>query len=121
MNPIFTKGYVANKAISPYQIVAMTANGEAAPAVGAADKLIGVTGLVGADEGGVADVHRLGISGVRLGGAVAVGDEITSDSNGFGIKLNSNGQTIGSAEQAGVAGDIINVFLRSLPAVSTTV
>ncbi|MCL2219325.1 MAG: hypothetical protein FWC23_05355 [Chitinispirillia bacterium] len=121
MNPIFTKGYRAAAEVSPNQIVAWAGGsvaGSVTPAMATTDKLVGVTGLVGAAEGGVADVHRIGIAEVRLGGTVALGDEITSDGSGFGVTLTGAGESIGRAERAGVAGDIINVFLRPLTAAS---
>jgi hypothetical protein len=113
MNPVFTKAYKAAAAISAYQIVKLDANGLVVPASAAADKAIGVSGAVATDVDAHTDVHRLGIVNVQLGGAVAIGAEVTSNAQGFGVAATAAGnESIGRAEQAGVAGDIIEVFLR---------
>ena len=114
MDTIFTKGYAADGAIGSRRIAAWAGPGQVKQAAAATDKLVGVTGLTNADAGGVVDIHRLGIGQVQLGGAVALGDEITANAAGMGITLDGAGESIGRAEQDGVADDIINVFLRPL-------
>lgn len=57
-----------------------------------------------------------GVSKVKLGGTVARGDYLTSDSAGAAIKITiaqtTVAYTIGQALQSGVSGDIISVQLR---------
>lgn len=89
-------------------------NSKVTTAAGATEALIGTADSLGADLGGMLDVHRGGVPTVRLGGAVNAGDPITSDANGKGIVATPAAATtvriIGYAEEPGVAEDIIEYF-----------
>lgn len=117
MIPTFTKSYEAAAAVAGYQIVkfADAANNNTVVA-GAAntDALMGVSDAMGADQGGMLDVHRGGLVSVELGGAVSAGDPLTSDADGKAVAAaavaGATVRTIGTADEPGVAGDIIDVF-----------
>lgn len=113
MNQLFKKAYKAGAAILPYQIVKLDSDGQAVPASAATDKAIGVSGAVESEAGSHADIHRLGIVPVMLGGTVAIGTELTANASGYAVAAATAGnESIGRAEQAGGAGEIIEVFLR---------
>jgi hypothetical protein len=105
----------ASAVIAPFLIVAFSdaaASSKVAPATGPTAPLVGTVGKVGVSAvGQMADVERTGIPRVRLGGPVDAGDRLTSDANGKAVKVTAAGQrVIGTAEQPGVADDIINYF-----------
>jgi hypothetical protein len=116
MIPLLFKPYEASAAIAPFRIVAFSdaANGsKVAQATLATQTLIGTTGKVPTAAGEMADIIRVGIGGVQLGGTVIAGDRLTSDANGCAVKATIAGQhIIGTAEAPGVAGDIID-YLRA--------
>lgn len=116
MIPLLIKAYQATAAIAPFRIAAFvepTVSNKVAQATAGTAILAGTTGKVGGAAGEMIDVTRVGIGSVQLGGTVATGDRLTSDANGMAIKATVNGQhLIGSAEQPGVAGDIID-YLRA--------
>ena len=113
MFPVLTVPHKAGADILPRQIVKLNTDGNVVPATAAADKVIGVSDARGASSEAAADIYRIGIAEVQLGGAVTLGAEITANAQGFGVAATAAGnESIGRAEQAGVAGDIIDVFLR---------
>lgn len=62
------------------------------------------------------DAGRVGVNGiskVKLGGTVANGDEIQFNATGYGIVAATGGYIIGTAQSAGVSGDIIPVFVAA--------
>jgi hypothetical protein len=64
----------------------------------------------------VGDAARLGINGVskvRLGGTVAAGDPIQFNATGRGILAATGGYIIGTAQSAGVSGDVIPVLIAA--------
>lgn len=106
--------FEAAAAVSPFRIVAFVdaANSsKVGHATGPLAKLVGTIGKVGAPAGQMADVERTKVPRVQLGGTVAAGDQLTSDASGKAVKVTAAGQrVIGTAEQPGVADDIINYF-----------
>jgi hypothetical protein len=114
MIPTFIRAYEASAAINPYRIIAFSdaANSsKIATAASATAALIGTTGKVGGAIGAMVDVHRGGLNPVQLGGTVAAGDPLTANAAGKAIKATIAGQRIiGSAEQPGIADDIIDYF-----------
>ncbi|UWQ92990.1 hypothetical protein K3727_09495 [Rhodobacteraceae bacterium M382] len=117
MIPTFTRSYEAAAAIAGHLIVAFADPANAStvtPATSSTDALIGTADSMGADLGGMCDVHRGGVSEVRLGGPVQAGDPITADANAKGIAATASAATtvriIGYAEAPGVADDIIQYF-----------
>lgn len=106
--------FEAATAVSPFTIAAFVDaanNSKVGPATGPTAKLVGTIGQVGASAGQMADVERTQIPRVRLGGPVGAGDQLTSDANARAVKVTAAGQrVIGTAEQPGVADDIINYF-----------
>ncbi|MFD1914121.1 capsid cement protein [Halodurantibacterium flavum] len=118
MIPVFIRAYHAATAILGCRIVAFSApttSQSIRQANAASGPLLGVSDRMGADAGGMCDVHRSGLAAVQLGGTVAAGDPLTTDADGRAIKAVKPGtgavQVIGSADQPGVAGDIIDVWL----------
>lgn len=117
MIPTFIRSYEAAEDIEGNLIVQFAAPGtdqtvEVADA--ATGALVGVADSMGADSGGMLDVHRGGLVGVRLGGAVNAGDPLTSDANGKAVAASATASTtvrvIGYADAAGVADDIIDML-----------
>lgn len=118
MIPNFTRAYEASAAVIGFRIATFTTPASATTishAAGGTVPLLGAIDRQGAPAGGMADVHRGGLGSVQLGGTVAAGDPITSDASGFGIKAvpgaGANLNIIGFADQPGVSGDIVDVFL----------
>ena len=76
---------------------------------------LGVSDAMGADLGGMCDVHRDGLISVELGGTVTAGAPLTSDADGKAIAAVAAGGTtlriIGFADEPGIAGDVIDAFL----------
>lgn len=117
MIPTFIRAYVAAAAIAGYRIVAFAAPGADSTITTAAantDALLGVSDAMGADAGGMCDVHRGGLVSVQYGGPVNAGDPLTSDANGKAIvavpAAGSTLRIIGYADAPGVADDIADVF-----------
>jgi len=109
-----TKSYAAEGAISANIIVKVGANDYGIlQGAAATDKLIGITTEIPAISGERADVVLEGIADLKIGGAVARGDLLTSDASGQGVTAapaaGSNNRIIGMALISGVAGDIIPV------------
>ncbi|WP_439363087.1 capsid cement protein [Bradyrhizobium sp. DASA03005] len=109
-----TKSYTAEGAISANAIVKVGANDYGIlQGAAATDKLIGITTEVAAVLGEQADVVLEGIADLKLGGAVARGDLLTSDAAGLGVTAapaaGSNNRIIAMALISGVAGDLIPV------------
>jgi hypothetical protein len=119
MNPVFVKAYRAAENIAPYRIVKLTSDG-LKQAVSLTDRLAGMSAGIPSAIGQHADVIRVGIANLQLGGSVSIGDEITSDAEGKGIALTGTGESVGRADEDGVAGDIITVFLTPSTKVGIT-
>jgi hypothetical protein len=115
MIPTFIRAYQVAVAIDGFLIAAHTSGGGVELATAADDPLIGVTDRQGADAGGMVDIHRGGLVSVRLGATVAAGDPLTANAAGEAIPcVAAAGETrryIGFADTAGVADDIIDVFM----------
>ncbi len=109
----FEKSRVCSEDLSAKQffIVQQDASGDIEVAEGATDLLVGV--LQNAPTSGEQATYRfLGTSKVKLGGTVAIGDWVTTDSAGKGVATTTDGNiVIGKALDAGVDGDIIEVQL----------
>jgi len=116
----YIKNYVAEGAIAPYRIVKHgTADGQVLQGAAATDSLMGVS-VIPATQSVIAD-ERIDVAldrfvPVEYGGTVAAGDPLTSDAAGKAVKAvpgaGTNNRIIGNADVAGVAGDIVDVFIR---------
>ena len=118
MIPTFTRGYAAAAAILGHRIVAFASaatNNTVAQAALATAPSLGVSDAMGADAGGMCDVHRAGLGSVELGGTVAAGDPLTADADGRAIKAvpasNTAMRIVGWADEPGVVGDIIDAWI----------
>lgn len=109
-----TRSYEASALIAANRIVAFSdaANSsKIATASAATQPLAGTTGQLGGAAGTMVDVAKSGVPTVQLGGTVGAGDPLTSNGVGKAIKATIAGQRIiGTAEQPGVADDIIDYF-----------
>lgn len=109
----FERSGVAGEAMTDkqYYIVQLSAAGLIEVGEGATDLLVGV--LQNKPAADKAALYRfLGTSKVKIGGNVAIGDWITTDSAGKGIATTTDGNiVIGRALEAGSDGDIIEVQL----------
>lgn len=83
------------------------------PFAAATDKPAGVLQKPLAKQGDVARLGVNGISKVKLGGTVANGDAIQFNATGKGIVAATGGYIIGTAQSAGVSGDVIPVFISA--------
>lgn len=112
MTPTFIKSYRAGSDAAPYTIAKITGALACALAGAATDKLIGTFDAMGAVSGEMADVHKAGISEVRIGGNVVAGDPLTSNADGHAIAVpaGSTARIIGHAEANGSSGDVIEYF-----------
>lgn len=111
-----TKNYLTEAAISAFRIVKMgAADYGILTAAAVSDKLIGITTEIDSISGERCDVVHAGIADLKLGGAVARGDQITSDATGQGLTAapaaGTNNRTVGIALISGVLGDIIPVLV----------
>lgn len=113
MNPILTKNYLADGAVTEYRIAKFgSADGLVAQADADTDQGIGVFDH-DADDGGRVDVVRLGLMDIEYGGVVTRGDELTIDASGRAVARSATTQTrIGFAEVSGVSGDIGKAMLQ---------
>lgn len=117
MKPILRKAYGTEAIVLPYRIVKFgAADLNVIQSAASTDKLIGISGRLGASvSGDRCDVTRAGLEEVQYGGTVAAGDPLTSDANGKAITAapgaGVNAYIIGFAEVAGVADDIGKVFI----------
>ena len=107
-----TKSYFAEAAILPNRFVKPgTADLNMLTAAAATDKIMGVTTEIDAAIGERVDVGHFGIFDLKLGGAVARGDPLTSDAAGAGVVAVATNRIGAFANISGVAGDIIPVTL----------
>ena len=116
-NPLLTKSYVAEAAVTKRRIVKPgTADGDAVLAAAATDLLKGVSSQIDASITKRVDVHLVGVVEVEYGGTIAKEDPLTSDSVGRAVAAapatGVNNRIIGYAEVAGVVGDIGSVRLN---------
>lgn len=107
------KSYVAEAAVEACRIVKYgAADGQVLKGAAAADKLVGVAApSVDSAIGDQVDVVKSGPAEVRLGGAVARGDLLTSDANGKAVvwapAAGANARYVAIADASGVLDDII--------------
>lgn len=97
-----------------FYLVKLDANGDVVLAAAATDKIHGVL-LNKPKSGEAASVGRIGVAKILAGGAIAIGDRITSDAAGKGVAAapaaGTNNGTVGIALEAGAAGEIVSVEL----------
>lgn len=110
----FEKSGVAGESLASakYHIVQLDASGNIEIGKGATDLIVGV--LQNKPASGGAALYRFGgTSKVVAGGVIAIGDMVTSKSDGRGLTTTTDGDiVIGRAlEAAGADGDIIEVLL----------
>lgn len=107
--PGIYKNFEAEGEIGPYVIVTHgTTDYAVKAATGATVALVGTTDELGKLSNGRVDVCTGGIPEVALGGTVAAGDPLTSDTSGKAVKATAAGNRIlGFALVSGASGDII--------------
>jgi len=105
--------YLCEGVIPPYRLANFgVADNSSKQAVDAASPLIGVTQIVGGEDGLQVDICRDGLPEVQYGGVVTKGDRLTSDADGKAIATVTAGDwVIGIAEVSGVEDDIGMVFI----------
>lgn len=114
MNPVLIKSYTAGAAIAASRFVKHGAADNAAiQATDASAAILGISEQLAVASGDQADVVKLGLAYLELGGAVTRGDILIPDANGKGIAATvvaGTEQHAGAvAEVSGVSGDIIPV------------
>ena len=117
MIPTFIRSYKASAAIAGNRLVAFSdaANSSViAQASASSSPITGVSDRLDCEADAMCDVHRGGLSSVRLGGTVVAGDPLTSDADGKAIKaVAATGTTVwivGYADAPGVVDDIVDVM-----------
>jgi hypothetical protein len=118
MIPVFTKSFEAEAAVAGYRFVAfsdVSATDKVSQAAAETDPILGVSDAMGAEAGGMLDVHLGGIAAVQLGGTVTAGAPLTADEDGFAVVAAATASTTvrygGFACGPGVTGDIIDIWL----------
>lgn len=114
MNPVLIKSYTAGAAIAACRFVKHGAADNAAiQATDASKAILGISEQIGVASGDMADVIKLGLAYLELGGAVTRGDVLIPDADGKGVAATvvaGTEQHAGAvAETSGVAGDLIPV------------
>jgi hypothetical protein len=108
--PLLTLSRSAATAIGSYLLVKLTSDTAVALATAATDAIFGVTTELGIDAGRIGDVVTVGIYPVRAGAAIAVGDQVTSDSQGRAVVAVSGNTIAGRAvSAAAAAGDLVYI------------
>lgn len=110
MRPLLTNPYTATAAVGGARIVKHgAADNAAVQATAATDAFAGVSDPMGAEAGGVLDVHQLGSADVDYGGPVTRGDRLTADAQGRAVTAapaaGATVEIIGRAMVSGVLGD----------------
>lgn len=125
INHLLALAYLCGGTIAPYRIVKFgSADTDVLQSSAASDKHIGVANPVGASSFVITDridIVRVGLAEVELGGVVTRGDNLTADSLGRAINITDAMlaagvvNSIGKAEESGVASDIASVMLNGYP------
>lgn len=100
-------------AANAYTGVKYNASGSLVAFAATTDRPAGVLQAPLARNGEVARLGINGISKVRLGGTVAPGDEVGFNATGRGIVAAIGQYIIGTAQTAGVTGDVIPVLVAA--------
>ncbi|ARO88174.1 DUF2190 domain-containing protein [Nitrosospira lacus] len=116
MNPVLTKSFKAEAAISAYRIVKFgTADNQVVQAAAAADFSVGVSTAVAPAINERCDVVMSGLAEVEFGGTVTRGGPVTADASGKAVAAapaaGANARIIGFAHVSAVSGDIAPVLL----------
>lgn len=118
MIPTFTRSLQASAAITGRRIVKFSdaaASSKVAMASAATDPCIGVADPLGAESGGLCDVHIAGQVSLELGGTVTAWAPLMADAQARGIAATataaSTRRIIGFAMEPGVVGDFIDAWL----------
>lgn len=123
-NTILIKTYTCAFAIGANRFVAVGSSDGAAALAGVGAKVIGISDAIGGGAPGTmqqanggpvpgrVDVCKVGFASLVLGGTVTRGDLLKPDAAGAGVTAGTTGDIYGAiAEQSGVVGDIIDVFI----------
>ena len=105
----------ADGAVNPYRFIRVgSKDNTITQASGVDHPIIGVTGQVGADDGGVCEVTLDVVAPVECGGVFAVGDQLTADIDGRAVKAVAGNCAGGIALGAGKVGTRVEVLLEML-------
>lgn len=118
MNPLLIKSYTATAAIFASRIVKFGSNDyEVLAAVDGSEAIEGITVQnIDSAQGDTVDVIKAGIAQLKIGGTITRGDWIVAGAAGVGVAASitpgSELHVIGKAEESGVDGDIIDVWVQ---------
>jgi hypothetical protein len=121
MIPTFTRAYEISALVRPFRIARFSDpanNSRVAESTLNTQPLIGVFDKLAASSavGQMVDVHRSGLCSIELGATVTAGQELTTDAQGRAIPAVAAAatrvQVIGKADQPGVVGDLIDVWVE---------
>lgn len=95
-----------------FTLTTVDSNGRADIAAANSETIVGIQqNKPGAIDRGTT-VQTNGVSKLKIGGTVAVGDRLTADASGFGVATTTAGHKVGAiALTAGVSGDYIDVLV----------
>lgn len=112
-----SKGFAALAALPFGVIVKLNSAQQIVLATSATDTIIGIMAeaVTAGRTGNVRLRNAAGTSNVVLGGTVAIGDALTSTATGTAITtVTAGNQVIGYAIEAGVAGQVIEIWQATL-------
>lgn len=110
--PTLVVNRATSGAVLPHRIVAADAADQTyKQAAAGADKLLGVSGQIGATAADRIDIHFAGIVPVVYGGNVTTGDLLTSDATGRAVVAAAGNRVIGTAFESGDADTIGSVLI----------
>lgn len=111
-NPGLSKQLKASAAVEKYRIVVLSSDGEMAQASAVSSLSVGVNDSLDVESGEFGDAIVSGIAPVTYGGAVAVGERLTSDADGRAVPVSAaTDVVIGKAMVSGVVGDTGSVLI----------
>jgi len=116
MNPLLTKNFTAEGAITKHRIVKFgTADGSVIQAAAVGDAMFGVNAELDVVADERVDIHVVGLVDVEYGGVVTRGDLLTANASGQAVAAapgaGVNSRIIGIALLSGVAGDVVGIQL----------
>lgn len=109
----FTKTMLAAGTIVKRRLVAFGANeGEVVQASDPAAVILGINSIYDREAGEDTDVELAGAQPVEAGGAIAYGDEVTTDAQGRAVTAAAGNKIIGHAMSVTTAsGQLVDVFI----------
>lgn len=111
-NPAAFQTFVASETIGKFKAVVLGTAENAIDLAGAGERVIGVTGDIGASAGEAVAVQIYGVAKIEAGGSITKGVYVKADADGNAVATTTDrDDAIGIALNAADDGDIISVLL----------